>query len=314
MDDAKFLSVKNLTVVVPKSGKRKEKTILRNITIYLDRKECVGIIGSSGSGKSVLMNAVINSLKEPLTVTSGSVDLEGEELLKTDPKTMHNAVLGKRIASIAPNPHFRLDPIDSVGNQISNIYRSHFKISIGEARKKAIELLDKVGIPDAENRYNALPNELSGGMAQRVLVSMALICRPEILLADEPTGGLDVTIQIQVFNLIRKLIKENECTTIVSTRDIGLIYHLCDRIYVLKDGHFVEFGTVDEIINRPLHPYTAKLVRLAESDYVDRKSAGYKKYLETVEKEYQSLVSKAGNNMKDGYISAGRSHFVEGKV
>lgn len=310
MEKAKALSVNNLTVVIPENGKRQQKTILENISFELGTKECVGIIGSSGSGKSVLMNAIIHSLREPLSVTSGTVNLENMELLQMEQKKMQDNILGKRIASICPNPHFRLDPIDSVGDQISNIYQSHFKVSRQEAMKKTIELLNKVGIPDPENRYHALPHELSGGMAQRILVTMALICDPEILLADEPTGGLDVTIQIQVFHLIRKLIKEKECATIVSSRDIGLIYHLCDRIYVLKDGRFVEFGTVDEIINSPMHPYTAKLVRLAESNYMDRKSEAYKKYMEDAEKQYKAFVS-GKEEQRNGFAFVGGNHFVE---
>ena len=313
MEKAKALSVKNLTVMIPESGKRKEKTVLESISFELGNRECIGIIGSSGSGKSVLMNGIIHSLREPLTVTSGTVSLEGLDLLQMDSKKMHDNILGKRIASICPNPHFRLDPIDSVGNQISNIYRSHYKASKKEAAEKTIALLNKVGIPDPKSRYHALPHELSGGMAQRILVTMALICDPKILLADEPTGGLDVTIQIQVFNLIRKLIKEKECATIVSSRDIGLIYHLCDRIYVLKDGRFVEFGTVDEIINSPMHPYTAKLVRLAESNYLDRKSQAYKNYIENAEKQYKKLIAGKEKQAKNGFVFVGGKHFVEAR-
>jgi ABC-type dipeptide/oligopeptide/nickel transport system ATPase component len=135
---------------------------------------------------------------------------------------------------------------------------SHNQCKPAEARARVLDLLRLVGIPGPETRYNAFPHELSGGMAQRVLVTIALICKPKLLLADEPTGGLDVTIQIQVFNLIRKLIRAERRSTIVASRDIGLIYHLCDRIYVLYKGRILESGFTEDVIHHPVHPYTAR--------------------------------------------------------
>ncbi len=184
--------------------------------------------------------------------------LEGKNLLEMTAEQMRASVLGKQIASIYPNPHWRLEPINSIGNQIRDIYMSHNQCKPAEARARVLDLLRLVGIPGPETRYNAFPHELSGGIAQRVLVTIALICEPKLLLADEPTGGLDVTIQIQVFNLIRKLIRAERRSTIVASRDIGLIYHLCDRIYVLYKGRILESGFTEDVIHHPVHPYTAR--------------------------------------------------------
>lgn len=311
MNTEQLFSVQNLCVGVHNSVDNSVKPILHNISLELNRQECVGIIGGSGSGKSVLMNAIIHSLREPLKVTQGSVVLEGTNLLELPAQELRHSVLGKRIASICPNPHWRLDPIDTVGEQIRNIYQSHHKCSKDEAKARVLELLNLVGIPDPQTRYNAFPHELSGGMAQRILVTIALICEPEMLLADEPTGGLDVTIQIQVFNLIRRLIREQRRSTIVASRDIGLIYHLCDRVYVLSEGRILESGRTEDVIHHPLHPYTAKLVQISESDHQMRKSAEYKAYLAETENNYRKLVQEHGDKAVNAYIELENNHRVE---
>lgn len=305
-----ILEVKNLDVVVPSTPEKAEVNILNNISISLREKECIGIIGGSGSGKSVLMNAIINSLKEPLIISSGEVSLEEKNILSLSATEMRDNILGKQIASICPNPHWRLDPINTIGDQICDIYMSHNKCKYEEAKAKALELLKLVGIPDPETRFNAYPHELSGGMAQRVLVTIALICEPKLLLADEPTGGLDVTIQIQVFNLIRKLIREQHRSTVIASRDIGLIYHLCDRIYVLHEGSILESGNTDDIIHNPVHPYTNKLIQVSESNHEMRQSEEYKLQLADVERKYIKLVEERGSETVDGYIDLGNDHFV----
>ena len=309
-----ILSVRNLCVDVPQSYDRPKVPILKNISLSLREQECIGIIGGSGSGKSVLMNAIINSMREPLVVSSGEVVLGGKNILTLSADEMRSAVLGKQIASICPNPHWRLDPINCIGDQIKDIYMSHTRCKPAEARSRALELLRLVGIPDPEVRYNAFPHELSGGMAQRVLVTIALICEPKLLLADEPTGGLDVTIQIQVFNLIRKLIREERRSTIVASRDIGLIYHLCDRIYVLSHGRILESGRTEDVIHNPIHPYTAKLVQIAESDHAMRKSAKYQNYLSQAQRDYQLLIHNNRSQIADGYLDLGNDHRVEASI
>lgn len=311
MKDDTILTLRNLSVGVPATYEADAKPILKNINLSLREHECVGIIGGSGAGKSVLMNAIINSLREPLQIVGGQVLLEGENLFEINPEEMSSNVLGKRIASICPNPHWRLDPINCVGDQIKNIYMSHNKCKSAEARARALELLRLVGIPDPETRYNAYPHELSGGMAQRVLVTMALICEPKILLADEPTGGLDVTIQIQVFNMIRKLIREERRSTIVASRDIGLIYHLCDRVYVLYEGRILESGSTEDVIHHPAHPYTARLMQVAESTHKTRKSPEYREYLQKTRENYERLIRERGDRAEDGYVDVGDNHKVE---
>ena len=308
---SEMLSLRNLCVGIPAAYGAGAVPILKNINLTLNRQECVGIIGGSGSGKSVLMNAIIHSLRAPLAVTGGEVLLEGENLLSFCEEHMRLTVLGKRIASICPNPQWRLDPIDCVGEQIKNIYLSHVKCPPAQARERVMELLRQVGIPDPQTRYNAYPYELSGGMAQRVLVTIALICEPELLLADEPTGGLDVTIQIQVFNLIRRLIRQQRRSTIVASRDIGLIYHLCDRVYVLYDGRILESGATEDVIHHPLHPYTAKLVQISESDHKMRQTPQYRTSLDRAQARYRAMLTDRADQARDGYVEVGEGHWVE---
>ncbi len=306
----RILEIQNLSVSIPAEYGKDAVPILRGINLHLDEQECVGIIGGSGAGKSVLMSAMIHSLREPLTVTEGAEFLEGQDLFLMAPSMIRKSVLGKKIASICPNPHWRLDPINCIGDQIRNIYLSHFPIKPDQAKRRVIELLQLVGIPDPEKRYNAFPSELSGGMAQRVLVTIALICEPTLLLADEPTGGLDVTIQIQVFNLIRRLIREQKRSTIVASRDIALIYHLCDRVYVLHEGRIVESGTVSQVIHNPQHPYTARLVKLSESNHQTRKATEYQAYLSSTQTHYERLLAEHARGSMNGYVDVGEGHQV----
>lgn len=307
--------VKNLTVIRGRRGNEEPHKILSNINLKVSENECVGIIGGSGAGKTVLLNSLINSPRTPLTISEGVVDFEGEDLLKMPKRVLQREILGKKIASICPNPHLRLDPINTIGQQISDIYTSHFKKATPkEAKNKVIELLHKVGIPDPDHRYNSYPVELSGGMAQRVLVTIALICKPTVLLADEPTGGLDVTIQIQVFKLIQDLIKEENLATIIASRDIGLIYHLSDWIYVMNHGKIVEYGLTDEIINNPMHPYTTKLVRLAESDHRERLEGSFNMHLNKDLQKYHKFINANAESkeqeVSSNFYKVSESHFV----
>ncbi|MBA7575444.1 Oligopeptide transport ATP-binding protein OppD [subsurface metagenome] len=310
MTKERILGIHNLSVVVPEEQGHPEISILNGINLYLKKAEHVGIIGGSGSGKSVLMNAIIKSLHEPLVIKSGEVVLGSENILTMKHDQLNNKVLGKRIASICPNPNWRLDPIEPVGEQVKNIYLSHFKVKEAEARIRVLELFNMVGIPDATTRYNAFSHELSGGMAQRVLITMALICEPEVLLADEPTGGLDVTIQMQVFDLILRLIREKHRSIIIASRDIGLIYHLCNHIYVLKEGRIVEAGNIKDVIQNPIHPYTCKLIKLSESNYKIRRSQEYMDLLQTTDNKYYKLCEENAAHCKDGYLMFENEHIV----
>lgn len=314
MKDDFILCLRDVSVGIPAAFEKEAVPILKHIDLSLQEHECVGIIGGSGAGKSVLLNAIIASLREPLKITSGEVLFKGQDLLRLSSEEMQSSVLGKQIATICPNPHWRLDPINCIGDQISDLYMSHSSCKPAEARARVLELLRLVGIPDPEARYNAYPHELSGGMAQRVLVTMALICEPKLLLADEPTGGLDVTIQIQIFNMIRRLIREEHRSTIIASRDIGLIYHLCDRVYVLYEGRVLESGKTEDVIHHPVHPYTARLVQLAESTHEDRQSAEYRMFMKTVEATYQQILQDHRASVRDGYIDIGQGHKVEVRI
>ncbi|NLJ49228.1 MAG: ABC transporter ATP-binding protein [Candidatus Atribacteria bacterium] len=302
-----ILEIQDLNVVIQEA----EKEILRNINIEIFEGECFGIIGGSGSGKSVLLNSIINSLKEPLKMKSGKVLFNHQNLLEISENELMSTIRGKKIASIYPNPHWRLNPIEPVGKQIKDLYLSHFKDNIGDADKKIVDLLRKVGIPDPEKRYHAYPYELSGGMAQRIIVALALICEPNLLLADEPTGGLDATIQIQVFNLMLDIIQKTKRSTIIASRDIGLIAHLCQRMCVLSNGSIVEYGDVHEIISNPIHPFTVKLINIAKSNYKNRKKNDFREKMINSFKEYEKLILKSNlENNKNHFIEINQNHFV----
>jgi len=304
-----ILEIKSLNVLVQEG--QKEKKILKDINFSIFEGECFGIIGGSGSGKSVLLNAIINSLKEPLKIQCGEVLFNHLNLLELSESDLVNTIRGKKMASIYPNPHWRLNPIEPVGKQIMDLYLSHFHNSIEDAEKKVIDLIKKVGIPDPEKRFHAYPHELSGGMAQRIIIAIALICEPTILLADEPTGGLDATIQIQVFNLMLDIIQKIRRSTIIASRDIGLIAHLCQRICVLGEGSIAEIGNVDEIITNPIHPFSVKLINIAKSNYKSRRTREFKEKMTKAFKEYEQLLNKSSKkNNQDQFIKINQNHYV----
>ena len=253
----KLLSVRNLkTSFFTHVG---EVKAVRGISFDVNEGEVLGIVGESGSGKSVTSLSIMGLLQYPGRVVDGEILLNGEDIL-TYSKNQMRRVRGKEIAMIFQDPMTSLNPVYTIGNQIMEMILEHEKISRREARARAIEMLKLVGIPAAEKRIDSYPHEFSGGMRQRVMIALALSCNPKLLIADEPTTALDVTIQAQILNLIKKLNRQFGMTTMLITHDLGVVATVCDKVAVMYGGLIMEYGTADEIFYHPRHPYTMGLL------------------------------------------------------
>ena len=253
----KLLSVRNLkTSFFTHVG---EVKAVRGISFDVNEGEVLGIVGESGSGKSVTSLSIMGLLQYPGRVVDGEILLNGEDIL-TYGKNQMRRVRGKEIAMIFQDPMTSLNPVYTIGNQIMEMILEHEKMSRREARARAIEMLKLVGIPAAEKRIDSYPHEFSGGMRQRVMIALALSCNPKLLIADEPTTALDVTIQAQILNLIKKLNKQFGMTTMLITHDLGVVATVCDKVAVMYGGLIMEYGTADEIFYHPRHPYTMGLL------------------------------------------------------
>ena len=253
----KLLSVRNLkTSFFTHVG---EVKAVRGISFDVNEGEVLGIVGESGSGKSVTSLSIMGLLQYPGRVVDGEILLNGEDIL-TYGKNQMRKVRGKEIAMIFQDPMTSLNPVYTIGNQIMEMILEHEKMSRREARARAIEMLKLVGIPAAEKRIDSYPHEFSGGMRQRGMIALALSCNPKLLIADEPTTALDVTIQAQILNLIKKLNKQFGMTTMLITHDLGVVATVCDKVAVMYGGLIMEYGTADEIFYHPRHPYTMGLL------------------------------------------------------
>ena len=238
---------------------------IRGVNIDLYKGETVAIVGESGSGKSVTMKAAMGILASNATVTNGSIEytyrndggnIETVDILKKDKKWIRRNVNGKRIAMVFQDPMTSLDPTMSIGKQIMEGMIWHYKTPKAEAWKRSVELLKEVGIEDAEKRMKNYPHQLSGGMRQRVVIAIALSCNPELLICDEPTTALDVTIQAKIIELIRKVQKERGISVIYITHDLGVVAKVADYVNVMYAGKIVEKGLINDIFYDPRHPYT----------------------------------------------------------
>jgi oligopeptide/dipeptide ABC transporter ATP-binding protein len=231
---------------------------VRGVSLEVRKGKTLVILGESGSGKSVMLRSIMG-LKPPGARITGSVRLNGEELLTKSPKEMAQ-IRGNRIAMIFQDALSALDPLYRIGDQIVETIVAHRNVAKAEARKLAVELLGKVGIPSPAERMRAFPHELSGGMRQRAVIAMALACKPELLLADEPTTALDVTIQAQILRLFRSLQAELGMSIVLVTHDIGVAAEMADDIAVMYGGKIVEYGRARQILSAPAHPYTVGLI------------------------------------------------------
>ncbi len=255
----KLLEVKNLHVsFFTPAG---EVKAVNGISYDVDYDEVMGIVGESGSGKSVEAYSIIGLLQSPGKVMEGSITLEGEDMLAKTPSEMVD-YRGSQVAMIFQNPMTCLNPVYTIGNQLTEALRAHDKnISKEDADKRAMEMLEQVGINNVEKRMKQYPHELSGGMRQRVMIAMGLICHPKLLIADEPTTALDVTIQAQILELMKELQKKNHMGIIFITHNLGVVAEVCDKVSVMYAGKMVEQGPVDDIFYEPGHPYTTGLLR-----------------------------------------------------
>ena len=256
--DTPMLQVKNLcTSFNVDAG---EVRAVNGISFNLDKGKVLGIVGESGSGKSVTAYSIMRILVEPGKIVGGEILFNGEDIVKYSKKQMRE-FRGKRVSIIFQDPMTSLNPTFTIGNQLREAILLHTDRNRAEANARALEMLQLVGVNEPEKRLKQYPHELSGGMRQRVMIAMALACEPDILIADEPTTALDVTIQAQILELMKDLQKKMGMAIIMITHDLGVITDMCDEIIVMYAGRVCERGTVDEIFYNPRHEYTKGLLR-----------------------------------------------------
>ncbi|KRM90673.1 ABC transporter ATP-binding protein [Liquorilactobacillus cacaonum] len=258
VSEGNILEVKNLNVSFRVRGSEIEA--IHDISLDLREHETLAIVGESGSGKSVLTKTFTGMLETNGRISQGTVDYKNSRLSDLKLNKQWTKIRGKEIATIFQDPMTSLDPIHTIGSQISEVVVKHQGKTKKEAKKIAIDLMKKTGIPNAEKRYNEYPFEYSGGMRQRIVIAIALACRPEVLICDEPTTALDVTIQAQILDLIKDLQQEYQFTIIFITHDLGVVASIADRIAVMYSGRIVEIGTCEEIFYDSRHPYTWSLL------------------------------------------------------
>ena len=235
-------------------------TAIRGVSLDLYEGETFAIVGESGSGKSVFTKTFTGMLESNGSVTRGSVMFHGKDLTKLKTDKDWEGIRGAKIATIFQDPMTSLNPIRTIGSQITEVIEKHQGISKAEAKAQAIELMERVGIKNAADRFDEYPFQYSGGMRQRIVIAIALSCHPEILICDEPTTALDVTIQAQIISLIRDLQKELKFTTLYITHDLGVVANVADRVGVMYGGQIIEYGTVEEVFFDSRHPYTWALL------------------------------------------------------
>lgn len=258
MNEDVILSLKNISIAF--KVRKRELTAIRNVSLDLHRQETLAVVGESGSGKSVLTKAITGMLETNGEIVEGSIEYDGKILSDYKTHKEWETIRGKEIATIFQDPMTSLNPIKTIGSQISEVIVKHQGKNKKEAKQMAIELMGRTGISNPEKRYNDYPFEYSGGMRQRIVIAIALACRPKILICDEPTTALDVTIQAQILALIKELQEEYQFTTIFITHDLGVVASIADRVAVMYSGQVIEEGTVEDIFYDPKHPYTWSLL------------------------------------------------------
>ncbi|MFC3928501.1 ABC transporter ATP-binding protein [Streptococcus caprae] len=260
MTETKNVILEAKNVVVEFDVRDRVLTAIRDVSLQLVEGEVLALVGESGSGKSVLTRAFTGMLESNGRVAQGSINYRGQELTELTKNEDWTSIRGSKIATIFQDPMTSLDPIVTIGKQITEVIIKHQGKSAKEAKEMAIDYMKKVGIPEAEKRFNEYPFQYSGGMRQRIVIAIALACRPDILICDEPTTALDVTIQAQIINLLKSLQKEYGFTTIFITHDLGVVASIADKVAVMYAGEIIEFGQVEEVFYDPRHPYTWSLL------------------------------------------------------
>jgi peptide/nickel transport system ATP-binding protein len=258
-----LLEIRDLGVAFPKREGEGWLPVVRDVSLAVDRGEVVGLVGESGSGKTMTALAVLGLVPPPGRVTAGSILLSGDggaaDLLKLSPAALRR-VRGGRVAMVFQEPATAFNPVYSIGFQIAEAVRAHRPLSRREARREAVRLLDRVAFPDAQRRLDDYPHQLSGGQRQRAMIAMALAGRPDLLLADEPTTALDVTLQAQILELLDELRQDLGLGVLLITHDLGVVAETCDRVVVMRDGRVVETAAVEELFQAPADPYTRELL------------------------------------------------------
>lgn len=275
LDDTPLLDVRNLSVGFETGGR-----LLRavdDVSFTVPRGQCVGIVGESGCGKSVTAMSIVRLLPQPAgRILGGQVLFNGKDVLQMPPKKLRE-LRGGRIGVIFQEPMNALNPVHTIGAQIAETLMLHRHLSAEQAWPEAVELLERVRIPAAAERADDFPSALSGGMRQRVVIAMALACRPQLIIADEPTTALDVTVQLQILSLLREMRRDLNASTLLITHDLGIIAQHCDRVMVMYAGRVVESAPVEELFAHPAHAYTrALLAAMPRRDYP------HKSYLPTI--------------------------------
>lgn len=230
------------------------------VTIQVPPGKIIGIVGESGCGKSMTAMSVMGLLRYPGRVVEGSITLDGRDITHLSPRELAK-VRGNEISMIFQEPMTSLNPVYPVGRQVREAILQHQKISKEEARKRVLEIFQAVGIPEPEKRYNSYPHQLSGGLRQRVMIGMAMVCRPKVMIADEPTTALDVTIEAQILQLMKKLCREQRTSIILITHNMGVVAEICDYVYVMYAGKVMEQAETFELFEHTEHPYTAGLLK-----------------------------------------------------
>ena len=252
-----LLSVRDLCVDIP--TRHGVLHALKNVSLHIDPGEILGVVGESGAGKSLTGAAILNLLEPPGRISGGEIWLSDKRIDNLDPESMRQ-IRGRRIGAIFQDPLTSLNPLYTVGQQIEQTILTHLRMSPSQARDQTVQLLEDTGIPAAAQRLKHYPHQFSGGMRQRVVIALALAAQPELIIADEPTTALDVSIQAQIIELLIKVCRERHAAIMLITHDMGVIAETSDRVAVMYAGRVVETGPVDQIIHEPHHPYTQGLM------------------------------------------------------
>jgi peptide/nickel transport system ATP-binding protein len=262
-----LLQVKNLVIEFP--NRHGTLRAIDDISFNIAPGEILGVVGESGAGKSLTGAAIIGLLEPPGRIAGGQILLEGQRIDQFNHEQMRH-VRGKQIGAIFQDPLTSLNPLFSIGRQLTETILAHLPVTKAEARERAISLLQDTGIPAAEQRIDHFPHQFSGGMRQRVVIALALAAEPKLIVADEPTTALDVSIQAQIISLLKDVCKKRGAAVMLITHDMGVIAETCDRVAVLYAGRIAEIGSVHEVINHPKHPYTAGLMAAIPDIEIDR--------------------------------------------
>nr|WP_255731293.1 ABC transporter ATP-binding protein [Solibacillus sp. MA9] len=258
-----MLAIENLSIAVGK--KSTGEPLVKNVSLQLEEGKTYGIVGESGSGKSLTSLSILNLLADKLTITEGQIQFADKGNLLSLKKNQLQKIRGKEISMIFQEPMTALDPMYTIHYQLFEVLKFHKKLSKQQMYEQVINMLNAVGISRPEKVLKNYPHELSGGMRQRIMIAMALLCNPKLLIADEPTTALDVTIQAQILELMKKLKQQYQSTILLITHDLGVIAESCDDVAVMYAGQIVEIGSVEEIFDQPKHPYTQGLLKAVNS-------------------------------------------------